>query len=185
MPSLPASAGMCGAGDNFTGATRLSAMPPRATRATLPNASCAPLSRDPASAGADPDAAAVARMTVERQRLLATVPTWTAEEVACYLGVAEAAVRKARGQGRVLAVDVDGRECYPAFQFSPDGIHPAMREVLTTLGEVPVASDWVRLDILTAPNAAEDDGRSIAELLRDGETAQAFDVIRGYGETGA
>jgi hypothetical protein len=140
---------------------------------------------NPALAGADPEAAAVARMAGVKQRLMETVPTWTAAEVAAHLHVTEAAVRKARRQERVLAVEFGGQARYPAFQFSPEGVRPEMRDLLAALGDVPIVSDWVRLDFLTAPHAAEEDARSVAELLRDGEMEQALDAIRGYGEHGA
>ncbi len=140
---------------------------------------------NPALAGADPEAAAVARAAAAKQRLMEAVPTLTTADVAARLRVTEAAVRKARKEGRLLAVEFDGQQRYPAFQFSPAGIRPAVREVLAALTAVPITSDWVRLDFLTAPNAAEDDGRSVAELLRDGDLAPALEAVRSYGETGA
>lgn len=146
-----------------------------------------PTQAGPAPAGVDPEAAAAGRMAAIRQRLIQAVPTWTAGEVADRLGVTEAALQTMRDQRRALAVDVDGELHYPVFQFGfgdADGIRPVMREVIGALDEVPVANDWARLDLLTAPDAAEDDRRSVAELLRDGETDQALAVIRNYGETG-
>lgn len=140
---------------------------------------------NPALAGADPEAAAVARAAAMKQRLLESIPTLTTAEVAQRLHITEAAVRKARKEGRLLAVEFDGQQRYPAFQLSPDGIRPEMRALLAAFGEVPITSDWIRLDFLTAPNAAEDDGRSIAELLRDGEVDEAVAAIRRYAETGA
>ena len=140
---------------------------------------------DPVLATADPEAAAVARMAEVKRRLMADVPTWTAAEVAAHLRVTQAAVRKARHQGRVLAVDYAGQARYPAFQFTADGIRPEMRSVLAAFDAVPIRSDWVRLDFLTAPDAAEEGGRSAAELLRDGDVGQVLDVISGYGEQGA
>jgi hypothetical protein len=137
---------------------------------------------NPALAGADPEAAAVARMADVKRRLLETVPTLSTAEIARRLRITEAGVRKARAEGRLLAVDFDGQR-YPAFQLSADGIRPGIREVLAALDDVPMTSDWVRLDFLTAPHAHED-GRSVAELLRDGDVPAALAVARHYGEMG-
>ena len=137
---------------------------------------------NPALAGADPLAPAVARMAEVKRRLLETVPLLTTAEVARRLRITEAGVRKARADGRLLAVDYDGQR-YPAFQLSADGILPGIREVLAALDEVPMTSDWGRLAFFTAPDAHHD-GRSIVELVRDGEVAAAVDVARHYGEMG-
>ena len=147
--------------------------------------------RGPGSAPAptDAEAQAVARMPAVRQRLLETVSVWTAEEVADRLRTSAAAVRRARDEGRLLAVDVDGQARFPSFQFTTDRSHgrirPGVSQVLAALDAVPIASDWARLDLLTAPNAAEDDRRSVAELLCDGDTEQALAAVQRYGETGA
>lgn len=140
---------------------------------------------NPALAGADPEAAAVARAGAMKQRLLESIPTLTTADVAAQLGVTEAAVRKARKDGRLLAVEFGGQQRYPAFQLSADGIRPEMRKVLAALDEAPITSDWVRLDFLTAPNAAEEDGRSVVELLQGSDLEEALAAIRRYGETGA
>lgn len=138
---------------------------------------------NPTLAGADPEAAAVARGAAMKRRLLETVPTLSAAEVATQLRITAAGVRKARAEGRLLAVDFDGQR-YPAFQFAADGIRPGVREVLAALADVPIQSDWVRLDFLTAPGAHED-GRSVVDLLRDGDLLAALAVVYQYGESGA
>jgi hypothetical protein len=137
---------------------------------------------NPALAGVDPLAPAVARMAEVKRRLLETVPMLTTAEVAHRLRITEAGVRKARADGRLLAVDFDGQR-YPAFQLSADGILPGVRGVMAALDAVPMDSDWVRLSFFTVPDAHED-GRSVAELLRDGDIQSALDVARHYGEMG-
>lgn len=154
-----------------TGAGSLAAMLSR-----LPEA-------NPALAGADPEAAAVARGVEMKRRLIETIPTLSTSEVAARLRITEAGVRKARADGRLLAVDFDGQR-YPAFQLSEDGIRPEIREVLSAFAAVPIQSDWVRLDFLTAPSA-HTDGRSIVDLIRDDELPAALSVIRHYGEMGS
>lgn len=110
------------------------------------------------------------------------MPTRSAAEIARRLHGAEADVSKAPTERRRLAVDVDGQR-YPAFQSSTDGIRPGVREVLVALAGVPVTSDWVRLDVFTAPGAT-DDGPTVAELLHDGEVRAALAVVRRSGATG-
>jgi hypothetical protein len=139
---------------------------------------------DPALAGADPEAAAVARAAEEKRRLLESVATLSARAAAERLGVTAAGVRKARAEGRLLAVEFAGEQRYPAFQFGEAGVRPGVREVLAALAAVPVAGDWARLDFFTAPDAAED-GRSVAALLAAGEVAAAVAAAHAYGEAGA
>lgn len=139
---------------------------------------------DPALAAVDPEAAAVARAAGEKRRLMETIPTLTAAEAAHRLGLTQAAIRKARAEGRLLAVEFGGAYRYPAFQLDEARVRPGLREVLAALTEVPIHNAWAQLDFLTAPDAAHD-GRSVAELLRDGETDAALEVVRGYGQGGA
>lgn len=138
---------------------------------------------DPALASADPEAAAVARAAAEKRRLLETVATLGARAAAERLGVTPAGVRKARAEGRLLAVEFGGEQRYPAFQFGEHAVRPGVREVLAALAAMPVAGDWARLDFVTAPGAA-DDGRSVAELIVGGEVDAAVTVVRAYGEAG-
>lgn len=139
---------------------------------------------DPALASADPEAAAVARGAAEKRRLLERVPMWGARDAAQRLGITPAGVRKARAEGRLLAVEFGGEQRYPAFQFGEHAVRPGVREVLAALAAVPVPGDWARLDFLVAPDAAGD-GRSVADLLVAGEVAAAVAVAHEYGEAGA
>jgi hypothetical protein len=139
---------------------------------------------DPALANADPEAAAVARAAAEKRRLLESVPMLGARAAAERLGVTPAGVRKARAEGRLLAVEFGGEQRYPAFQFGDHAVRPGVREVLAALAAVPVAGDWARLDLLTAPDAGED-GRSVAELITAGDVAAALAAVQSYGEAGA
>ena len=83
-----------------------------------------------------------------------------------------------------VAVEFGGEQRYPAFQFGEHAVRPGVREVLAAMHEASIASDWARLEFLTAPDAA-DDGRSVAVLLADGEVDRAVDAVRRYGEMGA
>lgn len=139
---------------------------------------------DPVLAAADPEAAAVARGAAEKRRLLESVPTLGAREAAERLGVTLAGVRKARAERRVLSVEFAGEHRYPAFQFGEHGVRPGVRETLAALAAVPVFGDWAQLDFFTAPGAAAD-GRSVADLLVDGDVDAARAVARAYGEAAA
>ncbi|HEX5832141.1 MAG TPA: hypothetical protein VFY16_14255 [Gemmatimonadaceae bacterium] len=139
---------------------------------------------DPTLADADPEAAALARAADEKRRLIETVPTLTAAEVARRLNITPSAVRKARGERRMLAVELGAEQRYPLFQFAESQVRPGVREVLAALDAAPVRSPWAQLDLLTAPDAVPD-GRSVAELLRDGDIDAALAAIHAYGEGGA
>ena len=91
---------------------------------------------DPALAGADPEAAAVARGAAEKRRLLESVPMLGARAVAERLGITPAGVRKARAEERLLAVEFGGEQRYPAFQFGEHAVRPGVREVLAALAAV-------------------------------------------------
>ncbi len=126
-----------------------------------------------------------------KRRLLKSVPTLTAAEVAAELGVTDAAVRKARKNGRLLAVEFGGRQRMddpdrgdgdpPWFGPAP-GERPGGRfgDPLRTLAatvptfgrcylgvshEAAFAVSFLRRPPLAAIDRATVDGRDMAEIV--------------------
>jgi hypothetical protein len=137
----------------------------------------------PAVAMIDPEAAAVARLLGARQNLIATVPMLTSRQVATLLNITDAAVRKARLEGRLVGADYNGLR-FPAFQFDvAAGRMRPMAPVIAALAAVPILGDWARIELLTASDA-DNSGLSIADLVVAGRGDEAVSVVRGYGEMG-
>lgn len=138
----------------------------------------------PALAAADPEAAAIARAVVVKQRLLAETPSYTTSEVAQLLAISSEAVRKQRISQKLLAIEHASDWYFPAWQFTTDGVLPGLKEVLEAM---PVKSAWVRLELFTSPIESLD-SKTIIDLLRSGsveDIAEAVDVVSNYGDHGA
>ncbi|HEY9449826.1 MAG TPA: hypothetical protein VIQ60_08730 [Gemmatimonadaceae bacterium] len=148
---------------------------------SLPDAS-------PRLAAADPEAAAIARAAVMKQKILASTPTFSTAEVAQILGLTAEGVRKRRLSGRVLALPVGSDFRYPAWQFSKPaaggraggGMLPGLEEVLAA---IPAESPWVRFDLLTTRIRGVRK-RTVLDLLRSGKTEAAIEAVTAYGEHG-
>ena len=117
----------------------------------------------------DPSADALARGTVERERLaLAAGGLLSAEQMGRVLGgITRQAVDKRRRARTLLAIQVAGDWRYPAVQVNDDGkVPPSFLLILAAANEAGM-NGWVMLDFLLAPDAALD-GMAPIEAIRRG-----------------
>lgn len=117
----------------------------------------------------DPLADAVARGTVERERLaLVAGGLLSAEQAGRALGgITRQAVDKRRRAKGLLAVRVAGDWRYPAVQFNDEGEAPQGLPAILEVAEELGMTQWATLDFLLAPDAALD-GLSPLEAMRNG-----------------
>jgi hypothetical protein len=131
----------------------------------------------------DPLAPARLRGMQVRERLLAAEGgTLTAEEAGVILGVSRQAIDNRRKRGSLLGIQLGRRGYrYPAWQFSPDGLLPGLKETLESLAGL---TPWIQLSFFLNENAWLD-GRRPLDALRQGQVNAVVHAAGQYGEQSA
>ena len=119
----------------------------------------------------------------EQRRALARDSLTTAEVVELIPSISDRkAVDRRRSRGHLLGVKVGNRVYHPTWQFARErgdtrsGL-PAVLEALAMATNGPIAAHA----LMTAPQP-ELDGRTLAEVLADGDVEQTIAVIRVAGD---
>lgn len=105
----------------------------------------------------------------------------TAAEVAAALGTTPNAVEQARGEDRLLGVQIAGEVVYPRAQFDSRGqLLPGLERALRGFR---LPGDWMRLGVLLARDERLG-GRTPFEALAAGDTDAVVECVSDFGEMG-
>jgi hypothetical protein len=119
------------------------------------------------------------RDVAERKRWLIQKAGGVLEEdlVANWLGMNLPELRRHAEAGDLIALDVDGRTVYPAFQLKNAMTVLNVREILAVM---PIRAPWMRLEwFLTSDPAL--DGDTPLEALQAGRREAVLNLARSYG----
>ncbi|GEO13651.1 hypothetical protein [Microvirga aerophila] len=97
--------------------------------------------------------------------------------VADWLGVSLPELRRYTEAGDLIAVDMDGRTVYPAFQLKNPTTILDMRKILSAM---PIRASWMRLEWFLTPDSVMD-GDTPWEALRAGRRDAVLDCARSHG----
>ncbi|MBJ6127552.1 hypothetical protein [Microvirga splendida] len=97
--------------------------------------------------------------------------------VADWLGMSLPELRRYTEGGELIAVDMDGRTVYPAFQLKNPTTILHMRKILSVM---PIKAPWMRLEWFLTPDSALD-GDSPWEALRAGRGEAVRGCARSHG----
>jgi hypothetical protein len=99
------------------------------------------------------------------------------ELVADWLGMSLPELRRYTEAGDLIAVDMDGRTVYPAFQLKNPTTILDVRKILSVM---PIKASWMRLEWLLTPDSALD-GDTPWEALQAGRRDAVLDCARSHG----
>jgi hypothetical protein len=105
----------------------------------------------------------------------------SAQQLAEHLGITPQGLGKKRDRNQVFWLEIGDGYVYPAFQMSPKGLLPGIREVLEAFQE---EDPWARVSFMLTGDARLG-GRRPIDVLRDGDVASVTRAARGLGEHGA
>jgi hypothetical protein len=97
--------------------------------------------------------------------------------VADWLGMSLPELRRYTEAGDLIAVDMDGRTVYPAFQLKNPTTILHMRKILSVM---PIRSSWMRLEWFLTPDSVLD-GDTPWEALQAGRRDAVVDCARSHG----
>ncbi|WP_201862212.1 hypothetical protein [Microvirga soli] len=97
--------------------------------------------------------------------------------VAEWLGMSLPELRRYAEAGDLIAVDMDGRTVYPAFQLKNPTTILHMRKILSVM---PIRDPWMRLEWFLTPDAALDN-ETPWDALQAGRQQDVLDCARSYG----
>ena len=97
--------------------------------------------------------------------------------VADWLGMSLLELRRYTEGGELIAVDMDGRTVYPAFQLKNPKTVLDVREILSVM---PIKAPWMRLEWFLTPDGVLD-GDTPWEALRAGRREVVLDCARSHG----
>ncbi|WP_201859347.1 hypothetical protein [Microvirga soli] len=118
------------------------------------------------------------RDVAEYKQLLTRKAGGVLEEdlVADWLGMSLPELRRYTEGGDLIAVDMDGRTVYPAFQLKNPTTILHVRNILSVM---PIRSSWMRLEWFLTPDSALD-GDSPWEALQAGRREAVLDCARSH-----
>jgi hypothetical protein len=97
--------------------------------------------------------------------------------VADWLGMSLSELRRHTEAGDLIAVDMDGRTVYPAFQLKNPTTILHMRKILSV---IPIKAPWMRLEWFLTPDSVLD-GATPWEVLQAGRWDVVLDCARSHG----
>jgi hypothetical protein len=97
--------------------------------------------------------------------------------VADWLGMSLPELRRYTEAGDLIAVDMDGRTVYPAFQLKNPTTIQHMRKILSVM---PIKASWMRLEWFLTPDSALD-GDTPWEALQAGRRDVVLDCAKSHG----
>ena len=97
--------------------------------------------------------------------------------VADWLGMSLPELRRYTEAGDLIAVDMDGRTVYPAFQLKNATTVLNVRKILSVM---PIRAPWMRLEWFLTPDSVLD-GDTPWEALRAGRREVVLDCARSHG----
>ncbi|WP_147282443.1 hypothetical protein [Microvirga subterranea] len=97
--------------------------------------------------------------------------------VADWLGMSPPELRRYTEGGDLIAIDMDGRTVYPAFQLKNPTSVLDVRKILSIM---PIGSPWMRLEWFLTPDSVLD-GETPWEALCAGRREGVFDCARSHG----
>jgi hypothetical protein len=117
----------------------------------------------------------------ERKRWLIRRAGGVLEEdlVADWLGMSLPELRRHAEAGDLIALDVDGRTVYPAFQLKNAMTVLNVREILAVM---PIKAPWMRLEWFLTSDTALDDNTPL-EALQKGLREVVLDYARNYARS--
>lgn len=120
----------------------------------------------------------VARVRAAREDLVGAA--LTTEQVATMLGgISRQAVHARRRRGTLVGLEHGNAVYHPAWQFAGHRTHPALPEVLARLRSF--TTDVVAADRVMRLPRPEHDGRSLADLLADGDDEAVLNALDRLG----
>jgi len=106
--------------------------------------------------------------------------SYTTADVAELLGgVSRQAVSARVAKGRLMSIEISGRSYFPAWQFVDGRPAKGLAEMIAALNEL--GEDTLSADAVMRTTLPEEGGRSIAELLADGDVERALHYIWAVG----